>query len=526
MERWRGLQKHLENSNWVEVSDQAKDCDDDIGIALEKMYELAAEPGIRAIVPVGGWPMFNETGWKKFVNAHRHLDLKLVVGDALQGQIALINQGYSDGLVGQLPYNMGEVSMTTLLKLKNGEMIAMKDDQSDLIYGTALLEILLYPIQLPDPNVDYNYLGGLAIMGYVLFAIIALLSMAFLVFTILFRNQSVVRKSQPFFLVIVCVGVLLFGSSILPLSVDDEKYSQTANDVACVTFPWLMSIGFSTTFAALFSKLWRINQIVKSSAAIRKVTIKATDVLLPFAVLLTMNIIVLVCFTVITPPKYVRTDHLGTDIWNQVISNYGSCTFTMTDEDNTGGAVSIILLAIVNIMVLVVANIEAYRARDVHTEYSESSYIGLILASLLQVAIIVTPVIFLVQEQPRARYTVVVFAVFVCCMSVLLFMFVPKILYVYTTRKEELNNTVGLKMKRKSFEPIDFAASNSDLCRVDSVAASNSDLSRGNSVSSSNVDRHVNSVERKPATEMKDGLGLIAEESISEEIDTASVSQD
>ena len=76
------------------------DCQDSIEVALQQMYEFSENPKIKAIVPLDGWPMFKTTGWTSFVDEYHDHNLILVVADALNPQIDLVNMGYADALVG------------------------------------------------------------------------------------------------------------------------------------------------------------------------------------------------------------------------------------------------------------------------------------------------------------------------------------------------------------------------------------------------------------------------------------------
>ncbi len=49
--------------------------------------------------------------------------MALVVADTLPVQLELLSEGYAHGLVGQRPYEMGQVAMDTLLAIKNGEEV-------------------------------------------------------------------------------------------------------------------------------------------------------------------------------------------------------------------------------------------------------------------------------------------------------------------------------------------------------------------------------------------------------------------
>jgi len=52
------------------------------------------------------------------------------------------------------------------------------------------------------------------------------------------------------------------------------------------------------------------------------------QVMWPLVVLLTLNVITLICWTAIAPLRYVRTLEAGTDPWNRSIGSYGQCRST------------------------------------------------------------------------------------------------------------------------------------------------------------------------------------------------------
>jgi ribose transport system substrate-binding protein len=127
-ERVDGVRAALEGSDWTEVPGSPTFSNDDIALAVQQAADLkSANPDIGAIVPVGGWPMFAPDGWRNFVDQFRaDVDSKalaLVVADTLPVQLELLSEGYAHGLVGQRPYEMGEVAMDTLLAIVSGETV-------------------------------------------------------------------------------------------------------------------------------------------------------------------------------------------------------------------------------------------------------------------------------------------------------------------------------------------------------------------------------------------------------------------
>jgi ABC-type sugar transport system substrate-binding protein len=242
LDRVSGLREKLKETKWVEVESSWKDSNDDANTALQEMYEFVNEGDIDAIIPVGGWPMFNSDpqNWKNFVDSNRNLTL--VVADTLSVQLDLMNQGYVNGLVGQLPYQMGVMSIDVLMKLVKGEEV---DEE---IFGTALLEVIQFPLNLPEYTVNNNYLGNLSIIAYVLVAVIEVAALAIMTWTYLHRKTRVIRASQPFFLYMVVIGVMVFASAMVFLAFDSGsgRFSQEMLDVSCMVVPWLTTLGFTT----------------------------------------------------------------------------------------------------------------------------------------------------------------------------------------------------------------------------------------------------------------------------------------
>lgn len=220
----------------------------------------------------------NTTDWKNFVDSNRNV--LTIMADALPIQLQLMQISYVDALVGQLPYNMGYQSADAMLKvfegLENGMPLTETLTQES-IYITHQLEVLRIPLELPFLEFDYNRISKASVVGYVLCALIIGTSIACIVWTLIHRQHQVVQASQPMFLHMICIGTLLMGAAIPPLSMDDH-YGQGTADAACMASPWFMTMGFTVAFAALFSKTWRLNKILLSKNPLRRIRVTEKDV--------------------------------------------------------------------------------------------------------------------------------------------------------------------------------------------------------------------------------------------------------
>jgi len=184
--------------------------------------------------------------------------------------------------------------------------------------------------------------------------------------------------------------------------------------------PWLAVLGFALCFAALFSKTWRINKIFHSPS-LKHIKVTAYDVMAPLIVLLLVNLLILSLWTGLDPLKWER-EVTKVDVFGQTVETEAHC-----ESDSFAAFVSV--LAVGNMGALVVAAYQAYKARDIALEFSESSYIGRAIGLFLLACLYGIPVLIITWDDPSARYFVLMILAFVCSMSVLLLIFVPKVIF-------------------------------------------------------------------------------------------------
>ena len=282
-------------------------------------------------------------------------------------------------------------------------------------------------------NVNYNQINSIRIVGFVMLAVILLCSFGSAIWVFIYRNNQIVKMSQPFFLYLLSFGTTVLGFAILPLSIDDSFFNLTYEDCpgcdsACIAWPWLFCMGFCIIFSTMFSKLWRLNKLIKASLRFRRIQVKPKDVMDPFILLFSLNVILLSIWTVVDPLQWQRiyVDELK-------LNSYGTCgSFgTGANGDMTDTYFLIGMLAIINISALIIAQVQAFKARLITSDVlNESKYIGLATSCTLQTFLIGLPVIFLVKENPSAKFFVQMSIVFITCMAMLLLIFVPKMYYI------------------------------------------------------------------------------------------------
>eukprot|EP00957_Ditylum_brightwellii_P039287 2971730-Ditylum_brightwellii.AAC.1 len=100
---------------------------------------------------------------------------------------------------------------------------------------------------------------------------------------------------------------------------------------------------------------------------------------MPFLILLGLNTIVLICWTAIASLKWERVHMGATDTFGRQLQSYGRCALNSKKD-----VAYVVLLSFINLVVLLLANFQAYQARTIIVEFGESQYIAIINSSILQ----------------------------------------------------------------------------------------------------------------------------------------------
>jgi hypothetical protein len=228
-----------------------------------------------------------------------------------------INLEYKTAVVIQLPdYGTSLIAFTVSV-----------DDYPECLHE----EVLAITVEM---NMVYEeeplYLGPIRFYGYTISTVIMSTAIGWSVWVNRNSENRVVRASQPVFLHIMCGGIILLAASIIPNSIDDSVASERGCNIACIASPWLLTLGFSITFSALFSKVWRINQIVKASKNYHRanVDISARHAMIPFMIMLSLNTMILSLWTALDPIIWKRGYMRGGD--------GGSASTTERERASTG----------------------------------------------------------------------------------------------------------------------------------------------------------------------------------------------
>ncbi|KAL7580733.1 hypothetical protein ACA910_001017 [Epithemia clementina (nom. ined.)] len=262
---------------------------------------------------------------------------------------------------------------------------------------------------------EQNYLSpALRNLGFALMGISGLSAVCACMWVFVCRKHKVLTAAQPFFLYIVCFGTLVQSSTIISISFDESwGWNEKQLSQACMSVPWLLSLGHVIVYSALFTKLWRINKVLSFS----RQRVKIKHVVGPMIALFMASIFILVLWTVLDPLKWDRRE-----LNEQTGESIGQC-----QSKNIGAYVGP-LLAIMIIPTLL-TGLMAYKTKDVDEAFTESWWVFVLMLVQLEVIFVSAPVIAILRnESTDGEYLGFVVLLWSFPMSTLTLIFIPKVL--------------------------------------------------------------------------------------------------
>ena len=151
---------------------------------------------------------------------------------------------------------------------------------------------------------DYHYLSGsVRGLGLGLLAGSWLCSLSAFGAVWVLRKDNVVQRAQPFFLMLLCVGSFIMSASIFTLSWDEQMgFSTSQLSQMCMATPWLFFLGEIVIFCALFTKLWRVDEVLQ----FRRRAVTLGNVAAPTIAVLLLAVGILMAWTVADPWSWER----------------------------------------------------------------------------------------------------------------------------------------------------------------------------------------------------------------------------
>ncbi|KAJ7991786.1 hypothetical protein DPEC_G00287480 [Dallia pectoralis] len=360
------------------------------------------------------------------------------VDDREVGKMVLdvMNETNFYGVTGQVMFRngerMGTIKFTQFQEgkeVKVGEYNAIAD-VLDLINNTVRFQGVEPPkdrtiVRLQRRNINvplYSILSVITILGM-------LMAGAFLFFNIKNRNHRLIKMSSPYMNNLIILGGMLSYSSIFLFGLDGALVSEKEFEALCTVRTWILIVGYTTAFGAMFAKTWRVHAIFKN-VKMKKKIIKDQKLLIIVGGMLLIDLCILICWQIVDPLKRtveeynLEADPQGRDIAIRPFLEH--C-------ENTHMTIWLGIVYAYKGLLMLFGCFLAWETRNVSIPaLNDSKYIGMSVYNVGIMCIIGAAVSFLTRDQPNVQFCIVALVIIFCSTITLCLVFVPKFITMRT----------------------------------------------------------------------------------------------
>lgn len=264
---------------------------------------------------------------------------------------------------------------------------------------------------------------SITIIGIVLAVIV-------LIVNCMYRKHKVIKASSPYLNFVIALGCIMGFTTVLVMSTDSFKVhfdlSLSAFPFLCNVRVWLLTIGFTLAFGALFAKTWRIYVIFRNPWG-KKRPYKDYILFCMVAVFLSFDLVILVLWAVVDHLILVQEESEDREAFR--IRRYAFCTSQFTDRSNVSFLVWMMLIAIPKALLLAFGIFLVVQTSKIKAKFfRDARFTGIAIFGFVMACGVGVPVsffsMFLYRED--LGYVVATTTILTCCYLILLMVFVPK----------------------------------------------------------------------------------------------------
>lgn len=370
------------------------------------------------------------------------------------------------------------------------ELLAINDPADDPEDG---VEFMLDPIWRTSTGIPpsdrrtpmYNYLDRDLIITCGVFTGLAIITaIALIVFNIVTIQKPLIRDSAPFINLIIILGCILMLATCYLLGIDsatppidnrlnddqdtlDQSVIDNRNSrygAICTWRLWLLTIGFTLSFGALFAKTWQVYRVY-TNPKLKKEPFKMWNFLIILGILLFIDVLYLSIWSGVFPFRRETKD--DNDNAQDKVFIFEKC-----ECDNFGYLIG--ALYVYKGLLVVFGLFLAYESRNVKYLYINDSrfvsiamYIVVIMVGIGAPLSLVLAVHFFINP----AYGLAVFMIIISCMSCLLILHIPKFIYMWKgldtmvkeNTREEVTVSDGLQLGRSTVDQSDIQTAEDDV---------------------------------------------------------------
>ncbi|XP_033752065.1 LOW QUALITY PROTEIN: gamma-aminobutyric acid type B receptor subunit 2-like [Pecten maximus] len=383
----------------------------------------------------------------------RHTDPTSIKEETFRGPpvASALNETNFMGVTGRVQFDGADrIGHVLLLQYQGGVMVKIgeyKRANDDLM----LLDTIRWQGNGPprDRNLRRWEVQRVSVAAYSVICFLAgigiVMATVFLIFNIIFRNHGYIKMSSPYMNNVIIVGCILCYLSVFLLGTDSGVVPTHIVKYVCVAQSWVLSIGFSLAFGAMFSKTWRVHAIF-TNIKLNKKIIKDYKLFIMVCVLVLIDAGILSAWQIM--------DHLYMTTKDLPALVVGEYEVIPTIEYCTSNAMKIWLgsLYAYKGLLLVFGCFLAWETKNVTiSALNDSKYIGMSVYNVVIMCVCGAAISFIIKDQPTPAFVIISLFIVFCTTITLCLVFVPKMVELHRDPAGEgrrIRATLRRKKKR------------------------------------------------------------------------------
>ncbi|XP_059199112.1 probable G-protein coupled receptor 156 [Centropristis striata] len=265
-----------------------------------------------------------------------------------------------------------------------------------------------------------------------------LLAFCFLLFTLRFKNNRIVKMSSPNLNVLTLFGSVLTYSSGFLFAVGERSHSQGGASAAVLQARiWILCVGSTLVFGPILGKTWRLYRVFTQRVPDKRVIIRDIQLMGMVALLILVDMLILTAWNLTDPIRCSRSVGAVVKVLERDIS------YSLSQLDTCSSVYSdlwIIIIAVQKGGLLLYGTYLAGLTSNVsHPPVNQSPTIITAVTLVTIFSAVAVPVSIFLQAWPNLVYSTVAGAIFICTLATNCMLFVPQ-LTQWRQFEEDQNN--------------------------------------------------------------------------------------
>ncbi|XP_031725215.1 probable G-protein coupled receptor 156 isoform X2 [Anarrhichthys ocellatus] len=265
-----------------------------------------------------------------------------------------------------------------------------------------------------------------------------LLAFCFLLFTMRFKNNRIVKMSSPNLNVLTLFGSVLTYSSGFLFAVGERSQSQGGASTAVLQARmWTLCVGSTLVFGPILGKTWRLYRVFTQRVPDKRVIIRDIQLMGMVALLIVVDMLVLTTWNLTDPIRCSRSVGAVVKLMERDIS------YTLSQLETCSSVYSdlwVVIIAVQKGCLLLYGTYLAGLTSNVsHPPVNQSPTIMTAVTLVTLFSAVAVPVSIFLHAWPNLVYSTVAGAIFICTLATNCMLFVPQ-LTQWRQFEEDQNN--------------------------------------------------------------------------------------